>query len=228
MVSQCSSPNLREWIYDLILLPPRRNFPLILTLGPFVGAIVSGCCCVLKPSEVSSNFSNLLCDLFPKYMDQSAYRVIPGGVEETTALLDLQWDQSKSPPCLGQHIIDLIPQLLQVMYTGNGKIGRVVATAAAKHLTPCALELGSLSPVIIAQDLTASQLALAAKRIWIGKIKNAGQICVSPNYVLVPKNRKDELVEALKKVQAEFYPDGAEAAFAKAEYAGIVNEKHWR
>ena len=68
---------------------------MILTLGPLCGAIAAGCCAVVKPSEISPAFSNLLCELAPKYLDQSAYRVVPGAVPEITALLDLQWDTSE-------------------------------------------------------------------------------------------------------------------------------------
>jgi len=102
---------------------------------------------VLKPSEVSPNVSSALADLFPKYLDPNAYAVINGAVPETTYLLSLKWDF--------------------ILFTGGCEVGKVVATAAAKNVTPCALELGGTSPVVIADD---ADVDLAAKRILLGYV----------------------------------------------------------
>jgi aldehyde dehydrogenase (NAD+) len=100
---------------------------------------------VLKPSEVSANVANALANLFPKYLDPNAYAVVTGAVPETTYLLSLKWDF--------------------ILFTGGGVVGKIVASAAAKHITPCALELGGTSPVVIADD---ADVDLAAKRILWG------------------------------------------------------------
>ena len=100
---------------------------------------------MIKPSEVSANVANVLAELLPKYLDPNAYAVIKGAVPETTYLLSLKWDF--------------------ILFTGNGEIGRIVASAAAKNTTPCALELGGTSPVVIADD---ADIDLAAKRILWG------------------------------------------------------------
>jgi aldehyde dehydrogenase (NAD+) len=100
---------------------------------------------VLKPSEVSANVANALANLFPKYLDPNAYAVVMGAVPETTYLLSLKWDF--------------------ILFTGGGVIGKIVASAAAKYITPCALELGGTSPVVIADD---ADIDLAAKRILWG------------------------------------------------------------
>ena len=118
-----------------------------------VGAIAAGCPTVVKPSEVSSSVSALFAELFPKYLDPAAYAVVQGAVPETTHILELRWS----------HIV----------YTGSGKVGRIVAAAAAKHVTPLTLELGGKSPVIIAPDC---DLELAAKRTLFGKVQNSGQV----------------------------------------------------
>ncbi|KAG8903656.1 hypothetical protein FRB99_002894 [Tulasnella sp. 403] len=179
------------------------NYPMILTLGPLIGAIAAGCCAVVKPSELSSHFSNLLFELVPKYLDQSCYRIVPGNVPEVTALLDLQWDM--------------------IFYTGNERVGKIVATAAAKHLTPCTLELGGKCPVIIDENITPEVLNVAARRIAWGKTQCAGQICVSPDYVVVPASKHDELVEAIKDAFKSFFPDGA----AKSDsYGRIIASNH--
>ena len=129
------------------------NAPVVLTLQPLIGVIAAGCCAVVKPSELVPHFSSLIADLVPKYLDPSAYRVVNGAIPETTKLLELQWDY--------------------IAYTGNGRVGRIVATAAAKHLTPCLLELGGKSPVYV--DSTYD-MDIAAKRILFGKCNNAGQV----------------------------------------------------
>ncbi|ETW75178.1 hypothetical protein HETIRDRAFT_330758 [Heterobasidion irregulare TC 32-1] len=161
------------------------NYPYIISLGPLVGAIAAGCTAVIKPSELCPTVSNALADLFPKYLDSNAYAIVNGAVEETTKLLELRWEH--------------------IFYTGSNRVGRVVAAAAAKHVTPLTLELGGKCPVVIAPD---ANIELSAKRILYGKQANLGQICVSPDYVLVPRHLQDEIVAAFKKVHSEFFPEG--------------------
>ncbi|TFK99301.1 aldehyde dehydrogenase [Pterulicium gracile] len=180
------------------------NYPIILTLQPFMGAVAAGCCAVIKPSELAPTYAALLADLLPKYLDPSCFQVVNAEIEGTTKLLELQWD----------HIV----------YTGNGKIGRVVASAAAKHLTPVTLELGGKSPVIIDP---ASDLRLAAKRTLYGKYNNAGQICVAPDYVLIPTNKQDEFVGHLKEIYEEFFPDEGRSLSSES-FGHIVNETHYK
>jgi len=103
--------------------------------------------------------------------------------------LELQWDH--------------------IMYTGSGRVGRVISAAAAKHLTPVTLELGGKCPVVIDP---ACDMALAARRVLWGKNFNAGQICVAPDYVLIPREAQDVFVDALKKEYATFYPQGGHAS----------------
>ena len=130
------------------------NYPIILALGPLAGAIAAGCCCVLKPSELSPHASTLLSELLPKYIDPNAYAVLNGAVPETTHLLSLKWDH--------------------IMFTGSLKTGRIVSMAAAKYVTPVSLELGGKSPVII--DAKFPDLELAARRVLNGKQTNTGQV----------------------------------------------------
>ncbi|KAL4071649.1 Aldehyde/histidinol dehydrogenase [Scleroderma yunnanense] len=185
-----------------VLIISPWNYPMILTFQPLIGAIAAGCCAVLKPSEAVPHFSNLIADLVPKYLDTSAYRVVNGGIPETSKLLEFQWDH--------------------IFYTGNGRVGRIVASAAAKHLTPCSLELGGKSPVFV--DPTYD-MDLAAKRILWGKCNNAGQICVAPDYILVPRQKQDELIRGFEKAYKAFFPDGA---LDDVHYASIVNDMHFQ
>ncbi|KAL1725747.1 Aldehyde/histidinol dehydrogenase [Schizophyllum commune] len=163
------------------------NYPYIISLGPLVGAIAAGCPVVLKPSEHTPAASALYAELFPKYLDTEAYAVVNGAVSETALLLDLKWDH--------------------IFFTGSTHVGRIVAAAAAKQLTPVTLELGGKSPVFI--DAENTDIELAAKRALWGRQVNAGQLCVSPDYILVPKAHQDAFVAAVKKAYAQFYPEGA-------------------
>ncbi|KAF9235408.1 aldehyde dehydrogenase [Melanogaster broomeanus] len=179
-------PTLLKAPKGTVLIISPWNYPVILTFQPLIGAIAAGCCAVVKPSEAVPHFSQLIAELLPKYLDPSAYRIVNGAVPEGAQLLDLQWDH--------------------IFYTGNGRVARIVAAAAVKHLTPLSLELGGKSPVIVD---AAYDMDLAAKRILWGKCNNAGQICVAPDYILVPRTKQDELVRGFEKAYKAFFPDGA-------------------
>ena len=138
------------------------NYPVQLLLAPLVPALAAGNTAVLKPSEVTPTVAAAIADLIPRYLDERAVAVVTGAVDETTVLLEQRFDH--------------------IFYTGNGTVGRVVMTAAAKHLTPVTLELGGKSPAIVAAD---ANIQVAARRIAWGKFVNAGQTCVAPDHVLV-------------------------------------------
>ncbi|SEB62522.1 aldehyde dehydrogenase family protein [Streptomyces sp. TLI_105] len=176
------------------------NYPLTLTLNPLVGALAAGNAAVVKPSELAPATSALLADLLPRYLE--AVAVVEGAVEETTTLLAQRFDH--------------------IFYTGNGTVGRIVAAAAAKNLTPVTLELGGKSPVFI--DETAD-MAVTARRLAWGKFTNAGQTCVAPDYVLVTHAARDSLLAALPKaIQQMFGPNPR----TSADYGRIVNDRHFQ
>ncbi|KAF8549820.1 aldehyde dehydrogenase [Imleria badia] len=194
-------PTLLKAPRGTVLLISPWNYPFILTFQPLIGAIAAGCCAVIKPSEAVPHLSQLIAELLPKYLDPSAYRVVNGGVPEATKLLELQWDH--------------------IFYTGNGRVARLIASAAAKYLTPLTLELGGKCPVLVDP---AYDMNLAAKRILWGKCNNAGQICVAPDYILVLWTKQDEFIQGLKKAYKEFFPDGA---LGSPHFGSIVNEFHF-
>ena len=142
-----------------------------------------------------------MASLVSKYLDPNAYAVVNGAVKETTAVLDLRWDH--------------------IFFTGGTKVGKVVATAAAKFVTPVTLELGGKSPVII--DLSCD-MELAAKRVLYGKLQNSGQLCVTPDYVLVPKNIIKDFQEAVKKTYQQFWPKTP--LHPDAQWGKMVNRHH--
>ena len=175
------------------------NYPVLLSFEPMADAIAAGNCVCMKPSELSPHTSGVMADLIARYMDPQAFRVVQGGPQETTKLLEQPFNH--------------------IFYTGGGKVGSIVMAAAAKHLTPVTLELGGKSPVFV--DRTAN-LDVAARRIAWGRFINAGQTCVEPDYLLIEKSVKPAFIEAYRQALHEFFPDGS-----MDEMPVIVSEKHF-
>jgi aldehyde dehydrogenase (NAD+) len=186
----------------LVLIIAPWNYPFGLAVGPLIGALAAGNAAIVKPSEVAPATSALLAKYLPRYLDADAVRVIEGGVPETTELLAQRYDH--------------------IFYTGNGTVGQIVMTAAARHLTPVTLELGGKSPVVV--DRSAN-LEVTAKRICWGKYSNAGQTCVAPDYILAHAEIHEELLATLARTVRDFY--GADAQ-KSPDYGRIVNARHHR
>lgn len=181
------------------------NYPLQLVLTPLIGALAAGNCVAIKPSEVSEHASNLLASLLPQYVDPDCVKVFEGGVPETTALLGERFDH--------------------IFYTGNGTVGRIVMTAAAKHLTPVTLELGGKSPCLFDESVCRrhSEFEVAVRRTVWAKFYNAGQTCIAPDYALVPRAHVKSFLEQTKKTIAEMY--GADPK-QSADLGRVINARH--
>ncbi|OBZ72513.1 Aldehyde dehydrogenase family 3 member H1 [Grifola frondosa] len=224
------SPTTKAEPKGVVLIIAPFNFPLFLLLSPLVSAIAGGNAAVLKPSEMTPVASALLAELVPQYLDPELYRVINGGVPETTKagipifqreiiVLELQWDHILYTGWF-MPVPDAAPYSKVLSSIGNGRIARIVSAAAAKHLTPVTTELGGKNPVVIDPKC---DLKTTTRRILWGKTSNAGQICLSPDYVLVPKDFQDTFVNAMKETFDAFYPDGP----AKSDsLSRIVTEAH--
>ncbi|KAI0727112.1 aldehyde dehydrogenase [Fomitopsis betulina] len=178
-----SSPHIRNEPKGVVLTISPFNYPIYLLIVPLAAAIAAGNTVMIKPSELSAATAALITELIPKYLDQGAYRVVNGAIPETTKILELRFDH--------------------ILYTGGARVARVVSAAAAKHLTPVTLELGGKNPVVVDPGCN---LKIAAKRIMWGKLSNGGQICLCPDYILVPAYFQDALVEALKEAYHELHP----------------------
>ena len=202
LVTKPSSARIVHEPLGVVLVIAPWNYPVQLSLAPMIGAIAAGNCVVLKPSEVTPNTSAALAALIPQYLDNDCVAVVEGGVPETQALLGEAWDH--------------------ILYTGNGKVARVVMEAAAKHLTPVTLELGGKSPAIIDES---ANLSVAARRVAWGKFLNAGQTCIAPDYVLVARPVADRFVEHLRDAVSTFYGEDPKSS---ADYARIVDDRHWQ
>ncbi len=177
------------------------NFPFNLTFGPLISAIAAGNCVIIKPSEMTPHSSELMREIVGKLFDETEIALVEGGVETSTALLELPFNH--------------------IFFTGAPSVGKIVMTAAAKNLTSVTLELGGKSPTIV--DETAD-IKTAAKMIAWGKFANNGQICIAPDYVFVHESKQKEFTEKLKSQLIEFYGDEPEDS---ESYARIVNEKHF-
>lgn len=202
LANMALSPRIRKEPLGTVLIIGAYNFPVQLSLGPLIGAMAAGCTAVLKPSEVSPHTAMVLAKIVKEYLDPSAYSVINGGVPETTVLLDEKWDK--------------------IFYTGNAQVGTIIAKKAAETLTPVCLELGGRNPAIVSKNADAR---LAARRLLWGKFLNAGQVCISQNYIMVDKEILDSFVAELKIAMDEFYPNGAKAS---PDYSRIVNGRHFQ
>lgn len=186
----------------VVLIIGAWNYPLQLLLSPMVAALAAGNCVVLKPSELAPNTAALLARLIPDYLPSEAVQIVTGGAETAQQLLAERFDH--------------------IMYTGGGRVGRIVMKAAAEHLTPVTLELGGKSPAVVLAD---ADLKTTARRIAWGKWLNAGQTCIAPDYVLVQDSAKDALVDELRAALESFF--GTDASEAE-DYGRIVNEQHWQ
>ncbi|MBI2262758.1 MAG: aldehyde dehydrogenase family protein [Caulobacterales bacterium] len=176
------------------------NYPLLLTLSPLISALSAGCAAVVKPSELAPATADLLADLLPRYLDDEAVQVVQGDADAAQRLLEARFDI--------------------ILYTGGGRVGRLVMTAAARHLTPVILELGGKSPALIHES---ADIGEAARRIAWGKFLNAGQTCLAPDYALVPRRLMDPFVDAYRKAVREF---GGPDLAASADYGRILNDRH--
>lgn len=175
------------------------NFPLVLTFGPLSGVLAAGNRCMVKPSEYTPVTSALTADLVAKYFEPNEIAVVTGDADVGAAFCALPFDH--------------------LLFTGATNVAKHVMRAAADNLVPVTLELGGKSPVVIGRS---ADLTLAAQRIMAGKMMNAGQICLAPDYVFAPREMIDDLVEACKSAVAEMYP----ALDKNSDYTAVISDRH--
>lgn len=174
------------------------NYPYQLSLAPAIAAIAAGNTVILKPSELPINTSNAMARLINENFDPGFFKVVEGGVTETTALLDQKFDK--------------------IFFTGSVGVGKIVYQAAAKNLTPVTLELGGKSPAIITENC---DLKISVKRLIWGKFLNAGQTCIAPDYVMVHTSIKDRFLEMAKNEI-----ERSKFVVEEDNYVQIINDAH--
>ncbi|HEU5128478.1 MAG TPA: aldehyde dehydrogenase family protein [Glycomyces sp.] len=189
---------LREPLGVVLVIGP-FNYPVQLTLGPLAGALACGNAVVVKPSESAAATSATLARLLGEYLDPEAVAVVEGGPETTSALLAERTDH--------------------VFFTGSARVGRIVARAAAEHLTPVTLELGGKSPALVEPG---ADLAVTARRIAWAKFMNAGQTCLAPDYVIALDGVGPELERHLAEAVREMY---GHAPAESPDYGRIVDDR---
>lgn len=187
--------------YGTVLIIGPFNYPFQLLIEPLVGAIAAGNCAILKPSESTPTVSGLVKKIIEETFERNYIRVVEGEKETTSALINSSFDY--------------------IFFTGSVPVGRIVMRAAADNLVPVTLELGGKSPVIV--DKTAN-LEIAAKRILWGKLVNAGQTCIAPDYIFVHKDIKESFIEKLKSAAINFYGEDASKSI---DYGRIVSIKQF-
>ncbi len=175
------------------------NYPVQLAFSPLVDALAAGNRVMIKPSELTPRFSDLLARLIGETFDPSEVAVVTGGPDVAEAFSRLPFDH--------------------LLFTGSTNVGRKVMLAAAANLTPVTLELGGKSPVVVCADYP---VARAARDIAIGKFVNAGQTCIAPDYVLAPRGQVDALAEAIIAEARRLFP----TIGGNADYTSMVTERH--
>jgi len=176
------------------------NYPVQLALAPAVAALAAGNRVMLKPSEVTPATSSLLAEAIAARFASDEFTVVTGGAELGAAFARLPFDH--------------------LFFTGSTAVGRLVAKAAAENLTPVTLELGGKSPAIVVAGADPARLAL---RLAVGKLLNAGQTCIAPDYALVPAGDVDAWVRALVDAVGTLYPDPMRGD----DYTSIVDARHY-
>ena len=187
--------------YGLTLHIAPWNYPFQLSLTPLVGAIAAGNTVMLKPSEQAPHTAQCVKEILNEVFPEEWVAVAIGGPEVAQSLLDLRWDY--------------------IIYTGGTAVAKIVAQAAAKHLTPTTLELGGKNPCVV--DHTAD-ISVSARRIAFGKFLNCGQTCIAPDYILVHKKNKATLIDALIKAIKRSYGDQPQNS---VDYGKIINQRHF-
>jgi len=187
--------------YGVVLIISPWNYPFQLTMVPLIGAIAAGNCAVIKPSNYSSATSRLIMMLIHSALPRGLATVIEGGRDENKYLLEQKFDY--------------------IFFTGSPKVGKIVMEKASKNLIPVTLELGGKSPVIITET---ANIKKAAKRVVFGKLLNAGQTCIAPDYILVHKSVKNELIrELINELDNSFKSKN----YYRNKYPKMINKEHF-
>ena len=195
-------PSSSKIIYEplgVALIVSPWNYPFQLVFNPLVGAISAGCCAMLKPSPSTPTIASLMEEMIVETFPSNYISIVQGGRDTNTQLFKQRFDL--------------------IFFTGSPKVGKVVMKAAAEHLTPVVLELGGKSPCIVDKD---ANLDIAAKRIVFGKLINAGQTCIAPDYLFAHHTIKDELLNKIVYYTKQMYGDDSRKS---RFYPRIVNDE---
>lgn len=185
--------------YGVMLIISPFNYPFQLALEPLIGAIATGNTAIVKTSELTPNVSAVIANMIAHTFPTDYITVVEGEVEVTTELLEQRFDY--------------------IFFTGSPRVGQIVMEAAAKHLTPVTLELGGKSPAIVTKEV---DIADAATKIAWGKLMNAGQTCIAPDYLLIEESQKESFMICYQEAIRQFYGPNP---LNSSSYGRIVSPK---
>ncbi|MGI9344702.1 MAG: coniferyl aldehyde dehydrogenase [Gammaproteobacteria bacterium] len=177
------------------------NFPVYLTFAPLAGIFAAGNRAMIKPSELTPATSELMKEMFMAAYDEDEVAVFTGGPDVGQAFSKLNFDH--------------------LLYTGGGSVAKHIARAAADNLVPLTLELGGKSPVIVGDKANLTQ---TADKVMFGKMLNAGQICLAPDYLMLPKEQVGDFVQASSDAIKRYFPEGLKH---NEDYTAIINDRHY-
>ncbi|WP_414471577.1 coniferyl aldehyde dehydrogenase [Microvirga sp. M2] len=199
MMFQIASGRIHYQPLGIVGIISPWNYPVQLALSPLAGALAAGNRIMIKPSELTPHTSALLARVLGEVFDESEAAVVEGGADVARSFARLPFDH--------------------LFFTGSTAVGRDVMKAASENLVPVTLELGGKSPAIVAPDYPLPE---AAERIAVGKLFNAGQTCIAPDYVLVAREHEAAFVRAFRDAAGRLYPTLA----ANPDYTAIISERH--
>ncbi len=187
--------------YGVALIVGSWNYPFLLILSPLVGAIAAGNCCIMQSSN-NTSAAGIIAMMIGETFDSNYVAMVDSDLETSKRLVEQRFDK--------------------ILFTGSPEVGKIIMAKAAQNLTPITLELGGKSPCIVHKD---ADLDITAKRILHGKLLNAGQACIAPDYLIVHHDIKEQLFASFDKWLKVFYPEGPDKS---ADLASIINERHYQ
>lgn len=196
-----SSDYIYKQPFGVVLIVSPWNYPLMLAIQPLISAIAAGNCVVLKPSEISSNTSEVIAKMINDSFAAEYVTVLLGDAKKTTEILENKFDK--------------------IFFTGSTTVGKIIQQKAAETLTPTVLELGGKSPCVITKS---ANLEIAAKRITFGKFVNAGQTCIAPDFLWIDETIKEKFLAILKKTIIDFYGNDIES---NPDFPRIISQKQF-
>ena len=201
MLAQPGRSRIEYTPLGLVFIMGPYNYPFVLCIQPLIGALAAGNTVIMKPSSLNPQTASVMEKMAKEFFSPDVFQIFQGSTEVTDALLEEQFDH--------------------IFFTGSPRVGKIVMAKAARFLTPVTLELGGKSPTIVHRD---AKLEIAAKRVLAGKLMNAGQTCIAPDYLFVHASIKDEFERLLVQTLKDFYGNDPHKS---PDFGRMINAKHF-
>lgn len=201
MLAQPARSRIEYTPLGVVFIMGPYNYPFVLCIQPLIGALAAGNTVIMKPSSLNPQTAKVMEKMATEFFSPEAFQIFQGSTEVTDALLEEQFDH--------------------IFFTGSPRVGKIVMTKAARFLTPVTLELGGKSPTIVHSD---AKLEIAAKRVLAGKLMNAGQTCIAPDYLFVHASIKDKFERLLVQTLKDFYGNDPHQS---PDFGRMINSRHF-